>query len=89
MAKDRAALTRAADRDMASRRVAEDAPQQEATRELVEETIVETPAQRAVGENRFDRKSFIWPVKGKIVTKFGTESIMTDYSAGWSNPRKP
>jgi lipoprotein NlpD len=75
-ANDRAALSRAAERDMASRRAAEKAPVGEA---------VDRPAKKreengGTGEIQFDRKRFIWPVSGKVVAKFGTESITTDFN---------
>jgi lipoprotein NlpD len=75
-AKDRAALARAAERDMASRRVSEKGPVGEAA---------DRPAKRreengSAGEIQFERKRFIWPVNGKVVAKFGTESITTDFN---------
>ncbi len=75
-AKDRAAPSRAADRDTASRRVAEKVPSAEegdgATRQRADEGTA--------GEVQFDKKRFIWPVTGRVVTKFGPESIMADYN---------
>ncbi len=75
-AKDRAALSRAAEQDTASRRVSEKAPTGEAP---------ERPAKRheedgSAGVIQYDQKRFTWPVKGKIVAKFGTESITTDFN---------
>lgn len=75
-AKDSAALSRAADRDITSRRVSEKAPN-------IEEG--DRPARKReddgnAGEVHLDKKRFIWPVTGKIVTKFGPESIMADYN---------
>jgi lipoprotein NlpD len=75
-AKDRAALARAADRDMASRRTSEKTQ----TVDDGDRTAKKRDDDGATGEIRFDRKRFIWPVNGKVVTKFGTESITTDFN---------
>ena len=75
-AKDRAALSRAAERDMASRRVSEKAPAGEAA----DRSAKKREENGSAGEIQFDRKRFIWPVNGKVVTKFGTESITTDFN---------
>lgn len=76
MAKDRAALSRAADRDMASRRVSEKAVGAEEEERAVRKREDDGTAREAP----LDRKRFIWPVPGKVVTKFGPESIMADYN---------
>ena len=75
-AKDRAAPPRAADRDMASRGGAEGALQ----KKEAEATIAKTPEDSGVSRGQTERKLFLWPVKGKVVTKFGMESVMADYS---------
>jgi lipoprotein NlpD len=76
MAKDRAALSRAADRDMASRRASDKTvsveEEERATRRKEDDGLVR--------EAQVDKKRFIWPVPGKVVTKFGPESIMADYN---------
>jgi lipoprotein NlpD len=76
LAKDRAALSRAADRDIASRKISEKAPSVEEGDRLEKKREDEGSA----GEVQFDKKRFIWPVTGKVVTKFGPESIMADYN---------
>jgi lipoprotein NlpD len=76
MAKDRAALSRAADRDMASRRVSEKA----AGAEEEDRAARKREEAGAVKEAPLDKKRFIWPVPGKVVTKFGPESVMADYN---------
>jgi lipoprotein NlpD len=76
VAKDRAALARAAERDMASRRTSEKTQ----TVDDGERTAKKRDDDGTTGEIRFDRKRFIWPVSGKVVTKFGTESITTDFN---------
>ncbi len=75
-AKDRAALSRAAERDMASRRVSEKTPPGEAA----DRSAKRREEDGSAGEIQFDRKRFIWPVSGKVVAKFGTESITTDFN---------
>lgn len=72
--KDRAALPRAAERDMVPGRV-------------FEETLPGGAADRSAKRRDdggtaggIDRKRFIWPVSGKVVATFGTESITTDVS---------
>jgi lipoprotein NlpD len=72
---DRAALLRAAERD----KIARGTPEK---RESVEESL---PAKKKedevhVGEIQFERKLFVWPVNGKVVAKFGTESVMANYN---------
>jgi murein DD-endopeptidase MepM/ murein hydrolase activator NlpD len=76
MAKDRAALSRAADRDIASRRVSEKAPSADESDRAARKREDDGNA----GEVQSDKKRFIWPVAGKVVTKFGLESIMADYN---------
>jgi lipoprotein NlpD len=75
-AKDRAALSRAAEQDMASRRVSEKAPVSEAA----DRSTKKREEDGSAGEVQFDRKRFIWPVSGKVVARFGTESITTDFN---------
>ncbi len=75
-AKDRAALSRAAEQDMASRRASEKAPPGEAVNRLAK--LREEGG--SAGEIQFDRKRFVWPVNGKVVAKFGPESVTTDFS---------
>jgi lipoprotein NlpD len=75
MAKDRAALSRAADRDMASRKVSEKTP----VGEDVDRTAKKREDNGSAGEIQFNRKQFIWPVNGRVVAKFGMESVTTDY----------
>ena len=75
-AKDRAALARAAERDMASRRVSEKGPVGEAA----DRAAKKREENGSAGEIQFERKRFIWPVNGKVVAKFGTESITTDFN---------
>jgi lipoprotein NlpD len=74
--KDRAALSRAAERDMASRRVSEKGPVGEAADRPAKKREEEGSA----GEIQFDRKRFVWPVNGRVVAKFGTESVTTDFN---------
>ncbi len=76
LAKDRAALSRAADRDIASRRSSEKAP----SAEEGDGTIRKREDDGNAGEVQFDKKRFIWPVAGRVATKFGPESIMADYN---------
>ncbi|MHB8772130.1 MAG: peptidoglycan DD-metalloendopeptidase family protein [Syntrophales bacterium] len=75
-AKDRAALSRAAQRDLASRKAAEKAP----TAEAADRTVKKRDEEGGGPEIKFDRKRFIWPVKGRVVAKFGTESVTTDFN---------
>jgi lipoprotein NlpD len=75
MAKDRAALARAADRDMSSRKVSEKTP----PGEEVDRTVKKREDDSGSGEIQFDRKRFIWPVNGRVVAKFGMESVTTEY----------
>ncbi|MHB8908183.1 MAG: peptidoglycan DD-metalloendopeptidase family protein [Syntrophales bacterium] len=76
IAKDRAALSRAADRDMASRRVSEKG----VGAEEEERAARKREDDGTVREVHPDKKRFIWPVPGKVVAKFGPESIMADYN---------
>ncbi len=76
MAKDRAALSRAAERDIASRRVSEKTLNDEESDPAARKKAEDGNA----GEVQLDKKRFIWPVAGKVVTKFGPESIMADYN---------
>ena len=76
MAKDRAALSRAADRDIASRRISEKTLNDEEG----DLAARKRPEDGNAGDVRLDKKRFIWPVTGKLVTKFGPESIMADYN---------
>jgi lipoprotein NlpD len=75
-AKDRAALIRAADRDAASRMASEKMERGEEGRRAEKKS----PDDGNAGDIHVDKKRFIWPVMGKVVTKFGTESIMADYN---------
>lgn len=75
-AKDRAALSRAAERDLASRRVPEKTPPAETTDRALKKREDEAGA----AEIQFDRKRFIWPVKGRVVARFGLESVTTDFN---------
>ena len=73
-AKGPAALDRAADQEAASRRSTE--KPESRGRDL-------SPGKQNEGkpeEVHFDKKRFIWPVKGRVVNKFGTESITADYN---------
>jgi lipoprotein NlpD len=68
-AKDRVALSRAADRDAASRR-SDGTPETESTGNDP------PPAKQTDGkpeELQFDKKRFIWPVKGKVISRFGIQ----------------
>ncbi len=76
MAKDRAALSRAADRDIASRRASEKVPGADEG----DRKTGKREDDGGAGDVPSDRKRFVWPVTGKIVTKFGPESIMADYN---------
>jgi lipoprotein NlpD len=73
--KDRAALSRAADRDIASRRVSEKTP-------VVEDddrTAKKRGDDGSPGDVQFDKKRFIWPVNGRVIARFGLESVTTEY----------
>jgi lipoprotein NlpD len=75
-AKDRAALSRAAERDMASRRVSEKGP----VGETADRPAKKRDEEGSAGEIQFDRKRFVWPVNGRVVAKFGSESVTTDFN---------
>jgi murein DD-endopeptidase MepM/ murein hydrolase activator NlpD len=75
-AKERAALARTADQDMASRKGSEE-PESGVS---VERPVKTREDEGKTGEIQFDRKRFIWPVSGRVVNKFGTESVMSDYN---------
>ncbi len=75
-ARDRAALARAAERDMASRKAPEKAP----AAESADRTVKKRDDEGGGAEIQFDRKRFIWPVKGRVVARFGTESVTTDFN---------
>jgi len=71
---DRAARSRAAERDTVPGRVFEMTPPGEAAERLAKRREDGVRA----GERHLDGKRFIWPVSGKVVATFGTESITTD-----------
>ena len=72
--KDRATPPRAAERDIAPGRVFEKTPPGGAA----DRSVKRREDGVSVGETHLDRKRFIWPVSGKVVATFGTESITTD-----------
>ena len=75
-AKDRATPSRPPEPDTTSRRVSEKA----ATREAPERPVKGREEDGSAGEIQYDQKRFVWPVSGKVVAKFGTESITTDFN---------
>jgi lipoprotein NlpD len=75
-AKERAALARAADRDRASRRITENTE----PGEIAAPAVKKGPDDVTSGKTSGDKNRFIWPVSGKVVTKFGAESIMGEYN---------
>jgi lipoprotein NlpD len=74
-AKDSAAFSRAAEPDVASRKVLEKTPAGEAP-----DRSVIRREEGSAGEVQYDQRRFVWPVRGKVVAKFGTESITTDFN---------
>jgi lipoprotein NlpD len=74
-AKDSAALSRAAERDTASSKVLEKTPVGE-----VPDRSAKKREEGSAGEIQYDQRRFVWPVSGKIVAKFGMESITTDFN---------
>ncbi len=72
--KDRATLSRTAERDKAAGRIFEKTPPGGA----VDRSAKRREDGVSTGEAHLDRKRFIWPVSGKVVGTFGTESITTD-----------
>jgi lipoprotein NlpD len=72
--KDRATLPRTAERDMTPGRAFEKTPPGAA----VDRSVKRREDGGGAGEIQTDRKRFIWPVSGKVVATFGTESITTD-----------
>jgi lipoprotein NlpD len=72
--KDRATLPRAAERDMVPGRAFEKTTPSEAEGRSAKRREEGGGA----GEIQSNRKRFIWPVSGKVVATFGTESVTTD-----------
>jgi lipoprotein NlpD len=74
--KDSAPLPRAAERDAAPRKVLEKTP----TGEASDRSVKKREEDSSAGEIQYDQRRFVWPVRGKVVAKFGTESITTDFN---------
>ena len=72
--KDRATFPRAAERDTVPGRAFEKTPPGAAA----DRSAKKREDGGSTGEIHLDRKRFIWPVSGKVVATFGTESITTD-----------
>lgn len=82
MAMDRAALLHAAEQDAASRRSVGKTESTESNppRAKKVDTKSDTKTDTKTEVLQVDGKRFIWPVKGKVVSKFGPESITADYN---------
>lgn len=69
MVKDRAALSRVAERDTASRRTT-GKPETEKT---ADQPVIPKENGGKAEQIQFDKKRFAWPVKGKVVSRFGIQ----------------
>lgn len=78
MARDRAALSRAAEQDAASRRPAGKTQSPVGGPPSVKQSEGKSEGKQEALQ--FDKQRFIWPVKGKVIAKFGTESITSDFN---------
>ncbi len=69
MVKDRAALSRVPERDTASRRTTEK-PETEKT---ADQPVITKEKDGKAEQIQFEKKRFAWPVKGKVVSRFGIQ----------------
>jgi lipoprotein NlpD len=49
-------------------------------KEIADQPVKPRENDRKSDQIQFDKKRFIWPVKGRVVSKFGMESITADYN---------
>jgi lipoprotein NlpD len=78
----------ASEKDLASRRSPAKPEKEEMARispkpdkkEMADQPVMPAEYGGKTEQIQFDKKRFIWPVKGRVVKKFGIESVTADYS---------
>jgi len=76
LAKDRTERSRAAEKDSVSRRASEKAEKGD----IVDPQLKSKETEGDAEQLRYDKKRFIWPVRGKVVSHFGIQSNRMYYN---------
>jgi lipoprotein NlpD len=76
MAKDRVERSRAAEKDLVSRQASEKPEKGE----IADPPLKTKETEGGAEQIRYDKKRFIWPVKGKVVSHFGIQSNRMYYN---------